>query len=49
MPFINSKITVPVPQEKREVIKTELGKAISLLNKPESFLMIGAGTAETSK
>lgn len=41
MPFIDSKITVPVSQEKREVIKSELGKAISLLNKPESFLMIG--------
>lgn len=41
MPFIDSKITVPVSLEKRTVIKSELGKAISLLNKPESFLMIG--------
>lgn len=41
MPFIDSKITLPVPQEKREVLKSELGKAISLLNKPESFLMVG--------
>ena len=41
MPFINTKITLPVTQEKREVIKSELGKAISLLNKPESFLMLG--------
>lgn len=41
MPFIDSKITVPVAQEKREALKTELGKAISTLNKPESYLMIG--------
>lgn len=41
MPFIDSKITLSVPQEKREVLKSELGKAVALLNKPESFLMIG--------
>ena len=41
MPFIDSKITLPVPQEKRETIKSELGKAVSILSKPESFLMIG--------
>ena len=41
MPFIDSKITVSVPQEKRDVLKSELGKAISDLNKPESYLMIG--------
>ena len=41
MPFIDSKITVPVSQEKRDVIKSELGKAISDLHKPESYLMIG--------
>ncbi len=41
MPFIDSKITVPVSQDKRDVLKTELGKAVSLLSKPESFLMVG--------
>lgn len=41
MPFIDSKITVPVPQEKREILKSELGKAISILSKPESYLMLG--------
>ncbi len=41
MPFIDSKITVPVSQEKRETLKTELGKAVSIINKPESFLMVG--------
>ena len=41
MPFINAKITVPVPQEKRDVLKAEFGKAISIMNKPESYLMVG--------
>lgn len=41
MPFIDSKITLPVSQEQRETIKTELGKAVALLSKPESFLMVG--------
>lgn len=41
MPFIDSKITVPVSQEKRETLKAELEKAVSIINKPESFLMLG--------
>lgn len=41
MPFIDSKITVPVSAETKETIKTELGKAVAILSKPESFLMIG--------
>ncbi len=41
MPFIDSKITVPVSTEKRESIKSQFGQAISLLGKSESFLMVG--------
>ena len=41
MPFINSKITVPVPQEKRDILKAEFGKAIAELGKTESYLMLG--------
>lgn len=41
MPFIDSKITVPVSQEKKESIKAKLGKAVSILHKPESYLMVG--------
>lgn len=41
MPFIDSKITVSVPQEKRDILKEEFGKAMSILSKPESFLMVG--------
>lgn len=41
MPFIDSKIKVPISAEKKEIIKSELGKAISILHKPESYLMVG--------
>ncbi|MBE5964042.1 MAG: hypothetical protein IKL73_08945 [Lachnospiraceae bacterium] len=41
MPFIDSKITVEVSKEKREVVKAELGKAIAVMGKGESFLMLG--------
>lgn len=41
MPFIDSKITLKVSEEKREIIKSRLGKEISIIGKPESFLMVG--------
>ena len=41
MPFIDSKITVALSEEKKENLKAELGRAVSILNKPESFLMLG--------
>lgn len=41
MPFIDSKITVPMTQEKRESIKSKMGEAIAIVGKPESFLMVG--------
>lgn len=41
MPFINSKVTVKISDEKREVIKAELGKAAMIIGKPESYVMIG--------
>ena len=41
MPFIDSKITLPVTPEQKETVKSELGKAVSIINKPESFLMVG--------
>ncbi len=41
MPFIDSKITVPVSQEKKEKIKTRLGQAIAALHKTENYLMVG--------
>ena len=41
MPYIDSKISLKISDEKKEIIKTKLGKAIATLNKPESFLMVG--------
>ena len=41
MPFIDSKIAMPVTPEKKERIKTKLGQAVSLLNKTETYLMVG--------
>ncbi|MCR5097876.1 MAG: hypothetical protein K6B14_02890 [Lachnospiraceae bacterium] len=40
MPYINPKLTIPVSDEKKEAIKTRLGQAVSILSKPESFLMV---------
>lgn len=41
MPFIDSKITGAVSNDKKEKIKDELGKAVSILGKTESYLMVG--------
>lgn len=41
MPFIDSKVTTALTEEKKEHIKSELGKAISIMGKGESFLMVG--------
>ena len=41
MPFIDSKITVKVSDETKEVLKAKIGKAVSIIGKPESFLMVG--------
>ena len=41
MPFIDLKISIPVPDDKKEKIVAQLGKDISIMNKPESYLMIG--------
>lgn len=41
MPFIDSRVTVKVTDKQKEEIKTELGKLISILNKSETYLMVG--------
>ncbi|WP_310603913.1 phenylpyruvate tautomerase MIF-related protein [Anaerosporobacter sp.] len=42
MPFINSKVSVTLTDNQKEVLKTELGKAISLIpGKSEEWLMLG--------
>ncbi len=41
MPFIDSRVTVKVTDKQKEEIKTEFGKLISILNKSETYLMVG--------
>ena len=41
MPFIDCKISQKLGGEQKEVLKTELGKAVSIIHKPESYLMVG--------
>ena len=40
MPMIEAKVTMELPAEKRDILKAEFGKAISIRGKPESYLMI---------
>lgn len=41
MPFIDLKLTTKLTEEKKEAIKTRLGKAVSVLHKSEAYLMVG--------
>ena len=41
MPYIDAKLTGTVSGDQRDALKSAFGKAISLMDKPESFLMIG--------
>ncbi len=41
MPFIDCKITEKLTDDKKEKIKSALGRSISILHKPESYLMVG--------
>ena len=41
MPFIETKTTVKLSEEKKNEIKAELGRLISVLGKSEKYLMVG--------
>ncbi|SEQ23411.1 Macrophage migration inhibitory factor (MIF) [Lachnospiraceae bacterium NE2001] len=41
MPFVDSKITLKISDEKKEALKAKIGEAISIIGKPESYLMVG--------
>ncbi len=41
MPFINSKVTVKLTDEKKDAIKSDLGRSVSVLGKTENYLMVG--------
>lgn len=40
MPFINTCVTTEITHEKEEILKAKLGKALSLIGKPEAYLML---------
>lgn len=40
MPFIQTVTNVPIPKDRMEAIKTQLGKDVSLIGKSESWLMV---------
>lgn len=40
MPFINTTTNVKITEEKRELLKFQLGEAIGLLGKTENWLML---------
>ena len=41
MPFIDVKLSSKITDEQKELIKSDLGKSISIMHKPESYLMVG--------
>ena len=41
MPFIDVKLSKKITDEQKEQLKSDLGKSISIMHKPESYLMVG--------
>ena len=41
MPMIDSKVTLKLTDAQKEELKTDFGKLIATLNKPEDYLMVG--------
>ena len=41
MPFIDLKVTTPLSEDTRETIKSELGSAVAVIHKSETYLMVG--------
>lgn len=40
MPMIDAKVTLPLDEKKREELKSAFGRAVGLLGKSESYLMV---------
>lgn len=40
MPFINTKVTTEITREKEEILKAKMGRAMSIVGKPESYVML---------
>ncbi|MBQ4488914.1 MAG: hypothetical protein II944_06410 [Ruminobacter sp.] len=47
MPFIDAKISLPLTREQKDKLKTRFGQAISILHKPESYLMINIADSQS--
>ena len=41
MPFIDVKLSKKITDEQKEQLKSDLGKSVSIMHKPESYLMVG--------
>lgn len=41
MPFIDCKLSQQLSDDQKEALKTELGKAVDIIHKSESYLMVG--------
>ena len=41
MPFIDVKLSKKITDGEKEQLKSDLGRSISLMHKPESYLMVG--------
>ena len=41
MPFIDSKLTVKLSEDKKEILKSKLGKAAEIIGKSETYVMVG--------
>lgn len=41
MPFIDAKVSMKLTDAQKEELKSELGKAITVMNKSETYLMVG--------
>ena len=41
MPFIDAKLTIKLDDAKKEDLKSSFGQLISVIGKPESYLMVG--------
>ena len=41
MPFIDVKLSKKITDSEKEQLKSDLGKAVSIMHKPESYLMVG--------
>lgn len=47
MPFIKTSTNINIDENKKEVLKTRFGTAISIMGKPESYLMLEFEDAKT--